>query len=31
MCRNCGDCTAEHVERTLDDAVDEFESLDFKV
>ena len=23
MCKNCGDCTAEHGGRTIDDAVDE--------
>jgi hypothetical protein len=26
MCKNCGDCSAEHSARTIDDAIDE--SLD---
>jgi hypothetical protein len=30
MCRTCGNCSAEHT-RTLDDAVDEAEALDFKM
>jgi len=30
MCRNCGDCSSEHS-KSLDDAVDEAESLDFKI
>jgi hypothetical protein len=23
MCKNCGDCSAEHGARTIDDAIDE--------
>lgn len=28
MCRSCGNCVAEHG-RTIDDAIDEAEALDF--
>jgi len=28
MCKECGDCSAEHGPRTIDDAIDKIEAID---